>query len=288
MESFSRMFMIVNLSTQTLENLKNIYGTNSSDPAEIVHSLLHILYRKGRCYTFYVWVKDPRILYPEAIASHHPGWRRYDKIVVIAHHINKKFNTLISLRLWTQIPNIIALKRNKDDMKGVAVNIFTVLPYYRNGKRKSQEIDVWLVQEQRFLKDDNLFFEKFNNLYNSSIIVGIVWKEPFFIWGNKQDPWLDGLDWRLFQLCKDKLNFALANVMSIQTSGQKIDGKWTGLLGKLDNRSIDVGLGGLSVTADRRQYFDFCKVYYTDSYNFIAPLNFQIKTALDTFYRPLR
>lgn len=101
---------------------------------------------------------------------------------------------MINLRIWNQIPNVVGLKRNKPELFGIAVNIFTVYPYFRNGRRKSQEMDVYLVQERKFLKNTPLFPQKFHNLHHSPLALGILWKEPFFIWGNLQDPWLDGFD----------------------------------------------------------------------------------------------
>lgn len=178
MESHERMFIIVNISPGKLQDLTLAYGTNASEPEDIIHSVLHHLYRRGKCYIFYVWLTDPRILYPDKNTHHHPGWRKSDHVILLVHHITKRYRTMINLRIWNQIPNIVGLKRNKPEFTGLAVNIFTVIPYYRNGRRKSQEMDVWLVKEKLFLKNNNLFPEKFKNLHKASLSLGLLWKEP--------------------------------------------------------------------------------------------------------------
>lgn len=288
MQERGRQFIMLNLSENQLSALEERYGTRN--PAEIIQNFLHILYRKRRCYTFEVWVKDPRILYPETVSNtnmYHPGWRRSDNVIIVAHHITKRYKTLISLRFWSLIPNIIGLKRNNYEDYGT-IKVFTVLPYYKNGKSKSQEIDTWDGSRREFIRNtSNFFFDKFTNFYNASIVLGILWKEPFFIWGNKENPYLDGLDWRLFLLCQDNLNFSLS-FKAVNTTGRKIGNTWSGMLGNLADRSIDVGVGGISITSDRLRYFDFCRSYYTDSFNFISPLNTVTNSAISTLFRPLR
>lgn len=92
-------------------------------------------------------------------------------------------------------------------------------------------------------------------------------------------------------LCKEMMNFTFT-VVNVNTTGNRVDGengsRWTGMFELLANGKIDVGVGGISVTPERRQHFGFCRTYYTDSYNFIAPLNSKVSSALDTFYAPLR
>jgi hypothetical protein len=172
------------------------------------------------------------------------------------------------------------------DEEGVSVNVFTVLPFFIDGKRKSQEIEVWLVTEKKFVTERKLFFDRYRNLHGAMIQLGVLWKEPFFIWGNVEDPYMDGLDWRIFALCQKQLNFTF-NVTSVSSTG-RIDGNgsWSGMMGLIADGSIDVGVGGIAVTSDRLQYFDFCRTYYTDSINFIVPHNRRSKSAAETLMQP--
>lgn len=74
MESHERMFILLNIAPDSLPEVGLSYGTNSSNPIDIIHAVLYNLYRKRRCYVFLVWVKDPKILYPDTNVDHHPGW----------------------------------------------------------------------------------------------------------------------------------------------------------------------------------------------------------------------
>ena len=162
----------------------------------------------SRCYTFLIWLTDPRILYPEK-AHLHPGWRYDDVVIFAAHHITKRYKQLIELRFWKEIPNILGLKRK--GIKTRNVNVFTVLPYYTNARRKSHEIDVWLVKNRAFQQNTSLLWDKFTSFNKAHLRTTILWKSPFLIWGDSENPYFDGLDWRLISLIRRRLKFTLVH-----------------------------------------------------------------------------
>lgn len=251
------------------------YG--SSDPVEIILKFLHILYRRSECYTFIIWISDPAILQLSSSITLHPGWRNNDIVLLPTHHTSKLYRSLTSQKFWNDIPNIVGLKRKYDGeiLASNEIRVFTVLPYYSKRRlRKSQELDVWLVKEKRFVYGRPIFFNKFITFNGAPLVAGIYWKEPFFIFGNIENPYVDGLDWRLLGLCTKQLNFTLALKRTKQYG--RIDGTngtWTGIMGLLRNNEIDLGVGGVAMYSKLMEAFGFTKPYYTDSFSFISPIS---------------
>jgi len=300
-----RILIIINFSADKLPEFEIKYGT--TDTTLILQKILHSLYRRYSCYLFIVWLKDPRILYPETsdytnpAYTFNPGWRQTDKVILVVHHITKRYKSLISLRFWDFIPKIIGVKRGvKLDSNGIGfeVRLFTVLPFLTNGKRVSKEINTWLVKEKRFNNlDSELFIDRFRNLNMANIKLGVFWQEPFFIWGTIEDPYLDGLDWRIFKLCQKYLNFTFSLTIVNSTgrliqyqdeSNNSTNVAWTGMMKMISDGIVDVGLGGLPVTSERLSFFDFCRTYYTDSFVFISPHDHNPNSAINTLEQPFQ
>jgi len=164
----------------------------------------------NRCYTFLIWLKDLRVLYPEN-AHLHPGWRYEDVVVFTAHHISgKRYKDFIQRRFWREIPKIVGLKRRVTLFSRLRnVYIFTVLPYYINGQSKSNELDVWECNRKKFLKNATLVFDRFTSMNWATLNISILWKAPFIIYGDMENPYFDGLDWRLLMLAYKRLKFVI-------------------------------------------------------------------------------
>ncbi|CAL8070757.1 unnamed protein product [Orchesella dallaii] len=268
-----QLLIILDFSTRHLPKLRSQYETK--DAGETLLKFLHILYRKSRCYTFIIWISDPRILQTHSLNVVHPGWRENDVVILATQHITRRYRSLIGARFWNEIPNIVALKRRYDEETITnEVRVFTVIPYFDRERKKSQELDVWLVKQNQFLHNRTLFFDKFKSFYLAPLRVAQYWKVPFLIWGSYANPFMDGLDWRLLQMCRKALNFTYV-FQNVHNYGRMDrNGTWVrGMMKLLRNDEVDIGIGGVAMYSELMEAFGFTRSYYTDSFNFISPIN---------------
>jgi len=258
-------------------------------PVQQISGYLHKLYRLSRCYTFLVWIRDPNILYPPGI-NIHPGWRSEDVVILAAHLPDSPMKS--TLRLWGAIPNILGLRRPRHSIEGgegSRVSIFTVSPYTKTGSPILNEVDFWLVHEGKFERNVPFLWDKFTSFEYSPIRFAILWKAPYYIFGDVNNPFVDGIDYRLLQLVSKHLHFTfnITTISSAGTSGRKFDGNWTGALHHLQTGQADLAVGGLSSSGQRLADFDFTTSYYADAYVFISPITITDPIVLDIFAKPL-
>lgn len=267
------IFIILDLKASWKNYFNSVY--NTSDPAEVILKFLHTLYRRSECYTFVIWITDPKILEFTKVTTINPGWRENDIVILPTHHTTKLYRSLTSQTFWNDIPNIIGLKRKYDGqiLTSNEIRVYTVIPYYSQRRlRKSQELDIWSVNDRRFIFNRPLFFDRFTTFNGAPLKVGVYWKEPFIIWGDAENPYMDGLDWRLLGLCVKRLNFSVI-LKHTRSYGRPLEQGWTGMMGYLRSDQINFGIGGVVMYSERMTAFGFTKPYYTDSFAFISPIS---------------
>ncbi|CAG7820410.1 unnamed protein product, partial [Allacma fusca] len=242
---------MINLGESQEIRHKQTFGT--AKQSSVLRSVLQLLYNRGKSgpnqhYTFIIWVSNPTILYTDS-SRLHPGWKRHDRVILVyPENFGLLSKDIPKLQFWKHIPYIVGLKQ---DHKYGNINVFTVYPYCGGKSICYENLDVWSVTEDRFYRGGlNIFPDKFTSFYGAPLSAGIIWKEPFFIWGSKLHPYLDGLDWRLSKLVEKKLNTTIMHVHN-EKFGRLENNSWTGMFRYLSNGTIDFALGGIAFTPER-------------------------------------
>ncbi len=87
---------------------------------------------------------------------------------------------------------------------------------------------------------------------------------------------INGIDFHLIETIVQYLNFSYELIEPIGQWGNKMNGSWNGLIGKVIDGSADMALGGLTADTDREKVVDFTIPYfYSDLTFFMASTEFK-------------
>ncbi|KAH9422612.1 hypothetical protein DERP_003289 [Dermatophagoides pteronyssinus] len=104
------------------------------------------------------------------------------------------------------------------------------------------------------------------NLQNQTLRIGINNDPPYTIMDNNR---LAGIDLTMIKLISMQFNFTINLVDCDGIFGSKLtNNTWTGMIGKLINNEIDIGIGGIMMTYERFNSLNFLYPYTSDQLTF--------------------
>ncbi|XP_075677015.1 uncharacterized protein LOC113789023 isoform X2 [Dermatophagoides pteronyssinus] len=104
------------------------------------------------------------------------------------------------------------------------------------------------------------------NLQNQTLRIGINNDPPYTIMDNNR---LAGIDLTMIKLISMQFNFTINLVDCDGIFGSKLtNNTWTGMIGKLINNEIDIGIGGIMMTYERFNSLNFLYPYTFDQLTF--------------------
>lgn len=176
----------------------------------------------ARPYVFVFWAAEHvDILNPSANRSHYE-WTFHDRVIIIESGTKETgyIKRLPRMKFWNYIPHAIGMRRVPERPNVIDIFTVNVIGRRRGGSPSMRNINSWILNRNRFLHPVTTFFpDRFSSFNGEELKIGTSWKEPFLIWGNKLQPYMDGLDFRLMRLLQRKLNFTAS--LGIMVSKKK-------------------------------------------------------------------
>lgn len=94
---------------------------------------------------------------------------------------------------------------------------------------------------------------------------------PFFY--TKDNNVVNGIDFHLIQIISTYLNMSYEFQHSGWKWGDSVNGSWTGMIGRVVNKTADMALGVLTANPDRVEVVDFTIPYFYSDITFVMRMN---------------
>nr|XP_040579134.1 glutamate receptor ionotropic, delta-2-like [Lepeophtheirus salmonis] len=158
------------------------------------------------------------------------------------------------------------VKYTKDQFLVIKINPFLEL-------NKLQTIDIWSLKTKQFIQNKSLLRTSYPTNFRGTVLkVAFMFSPPYVLEISGSPRIKTGLEYKIVSTIGESLNYKTNFTESVDCQWGSTDenGSWTGIIGMIERREADIGIGTITRTYDRAQAVDFSLGFVEQFLTFFA------------------